>query len=701
VTPKFALLRDGARWEAVRAERLVQLPGGALTLARIPGAPVGGELDLPGPWDVLPSGLAASGGRVLATDTDGDRLLALESSPGSSQSACGTLVVTGLGFDRPRGLAVAGARLFAADSGNGRIQVFRLPGLELDAVWQGEAIDLVEPGDLAADSAGRIVVADLSLGCLRRFSPAGAPDRAWDAAVASHAELRAPRFVAADGAGRVWVSDHAARRVFVLDAGGALVASLELGAQPGALAVRGDRLLVADAASGELRAWDLAAAVDGAGHGVDLGIVPGVRAPVTALAAGPDALLVKTDASRAIAPLPWEAGCARRGRLVAGPLDAGAGQTWERLHVDARGDGVELSVQLVDRAEPPDPAGWMRAAALDTLVPPPPADGSAQPRSARHLWLTVELTSSDGRRAPVLEQIEARTVAPSYIDDLPSVYARRDAADGKGFLRRWLALFRAELGAEEELLDEMARRFDPRMVPASRLEWLSGWVALELPERADAGDARALIEAAHDIHTRRGTSAGLREAVLRETGLHVDVIEAHRERRIWQLGAGAGLGLDTALPAASPHGAVVPDPADPLVVGSYVVGQAGPLEPSDRVTPLFEETAHLFTVVLPPGTCVDEAARARLREVIDAEKPSHTDYHLCQVGARMRIGFQARLGVDSLVAGAPPPMRLAGVRLGFDSFLGDADQESPGGRVGSARIGRDTVLAGPAPERDP
>jgi phage tail-like protein len=380
---------------------------------------------------------------------------------------------------------------------------------------------------------------------------------------------------------------------------------------------------------------------------------------------------------------------------VAGPLDAGAGQTWERVHVTGDGAGIELSIHLRESpVPPPTAASWRSAATLDTLVPLPPPDGAARPPSARHLFVRVSLASADGRTAPVLEQIEASTTAPSYLEELPAVYARRDAAEGNGFLGRWLALFRAELGDEERLLDTMARRFDPRTTPGSWLDWLSGWVAMELPGRADADADRALVEAAHEIHTRRGTAAGLREAVRRETGLDVQVIEAFRERRIWQLGTTSRLGFDTALPALSPDGAVVPDPEAALVVGAYVVGASGPLEASDRVTPLVDETAHLFTVVLPPGPCVDDEARARLREVLDAEKPAHTDYHLCQAGARMRVGFQARIGVDSVVAGAPPPMRLEGVRLGLDSVLGDAGEDEPGGRVGkTARIGLDTVLA--------
>src|SRR5262245_27003927 len=108
--------------------RLAQAPGGALTLARIPGTAPGGEIDMPAPWEVLPSGVAVDGdGRTFVADTDGNRVLALDARCAT------TAVLTGLGFDRPRGLAVSGARLFVADSGNARIQVFRLPALALDA----------------------------------------------------------------------------------------------------------------------------------------------------------------------------------------------------------------------------------------------------------------------------------------------------------------------------------------------------------------------------------------------------------------------------------------------------------------------------------------------------------------------------------------------------------------------------------------
>lgn len=125
-------------------------------------------------------------------------------------------------------------------------------------------------------------------------------------------------------------------------------------------------------------------------------------------------------------------------------------------------------------------------------------------------------------------------------------------------------------------------------------------------------------------------------------------------------------------------------------VGHAVVGESMPLAASEFGDGLFGDYAHLFTVVAPAGSCRDKAARAALREVIDAEKPAHSDYHLCFIEPRMRVGFQARLGIDAVIAKVPPPLRLDGTRLDHDSYLDDA---SPGTRVGErARLGQDTVV---------
>jgi hypothetical protein len=138
------------------------------------------------------------------------------------------------------------------------------------------------------------------------------------------------------------------------------------------------------------------------------------------------------------------------------------------------------------------------------------------------------------------------------------------------------------------------------------------------------------------------------------------------------------------------HADLVAPPPATFDVGHAVVGESTPLAASEFGDGLFGDYAHLFTVVAPAGSCQDAAARAALREVIEAEKPAHTDYHLCFVEPRMRVGFQARLGIDAVVAKGPPPLRLDGTRLGHDSYLDDAPE---GTRLGArARLGQDTVV---------
>ena len=120
-------------------------------------------------------------------------------------------------------------------------------------------------------------------------------------------------------------------------------------------------------------------------------------------------------------------------------------------------------------------------------------------------------------------------------------------------------------------------------------------------------------------------------------------------------------------------------------VGHAVVGESRPAAASEFGAALFADHAHLFTVVAPAGSCRDAERRAALRAVIEAEKPAHSDFHLCFAEARMRVGFQARLSVDAIVAKGPPPLRLDGTVLGRDSFLGG---EPPGRRLGiDSRIG--------------
>jgi hypothetical protein len=135
--------------------------------------------------------------------------------------------------------------------------------------------------------------------------------------------------------------------------------------------------------------------------------------------------------------------------------------------------------------------------------------------------------------------------------------------------------------------------------------------------------------------------------------------------------------------------------AETMLAGQAVVGESGPLPAADFGAPLFSPTAHLFTALVPGARLPSVRQRHLLRQVIEAEKPAHTDFHLCFIEARMRVGFQARVGLDSIVAGPPPAMSMSGTVLGQDSHLGDNDDDAGAvtGRLGKhARVGQDALV---------
>jgi hypothetical protein len=134
---------------------------------------------------------------------------------------------------------------------------------------------------------------------------------------------------------------------------------------------------------------------------------------------------------------------------------------------------------------------------------------------------------------------------------------------------------------------------------------------------------------------------------------------------------------------------------DAVVVGQTIVGESGPARAADFGASLFSDTAHLFTVLAPAAKLAQPANRELFKQIVEDERPAHTDFHLCLVDARMRVGFQSRVGIDAIVAGCQDAMALDASRLGVESYLGDGDDDATGGvitRVGKrARVGRDSV----------
>jgi phage tail-like protein len=575
---RYTLLRHLASWEGATWRGLAPEADGVLALARVPNA-VDGQavVEAAASYDVGPSGLAVAAHEdVLLSDTDGHALVRV-------MGGCGDRFVLGNGagnapgrFDKPRGMVVVGGTLYVADSGNGRIQVFRLPGLELRDVWEGV---LREPVAMAADGRGRIYVADRGLKEVLRFSAAGIPDQAYNLSLAQLA-LAAPMAVAVDDAGQLYISDVTLNRVVRFDADGQLLTDLPATggpAKPRALVARGDRLYVADADGGRIWVYHQSQGW--------LGTLPGYRGSVSALAFDEQGrLYVKPGLDARYYVLEADRACVASGILDAGPFDAGDQSVWERVDVQLEAppdSAAELRFFLADSpASGPSAADWASsdtlAPAFDTLVPVP-VPGKAAAAGRRYLWLRLQLRSDDGHTSPRVFQVQAATTGESYLDHLPPVYARDDGPTR--FLARLLALFRAELGDWDRALDEMPRRFDPDVADDAALPGLAGWLGFELPRRLAPADWRRLIPRISRLYDRRGTPFGIRELCELYTGARPHLAEAFVERHVWQLGESSYLGFDTALPWAAPGGLVVPgfirtDPAFAGLLGDYYAGIA-------------------------------------------------------------------------------------------------------------------------------
>lgn len=160
------------------------------------------------------------------------------------------------------------------------------------------------------------------------------------------------------------------------------------------------------------------------------------------------------------------------------------------------------------------------------------------------------------------------------IDQLPAVYLEQD------FLRRFLAALDDVLAPVLLTIDNLPAHLDPRSAPEDFLAWLAQWVAVDPHEDSPVELRRDTVRGAVARHARRGTAAGLADAVRLETGAEAEIAESGGTA--WSTG---------------PH-TVLPGGARPWVT---------------------------IRVTERPGRAID---RVRLEELIGTEVPAHVGYTL-------------------------------------------------------------------------
>ena len=109
----------------------------------------------------------------------------------------------------------------------------------------------------------------------------------------------------------------------------------------------------------------------------------------------------------------------------------------------------------------------------------------------------------------------------------------------------------------------------------------------------------------------------------------------------------------------------------------------------------FHFYAHKFTVFVPASYEKEEARRKSLENLLQAERPAHTQFQVEYVAPRFRIGVQAMIGLDSVVGRYPSGVTLNQTTLDRASVLSTSTrgEAAPSFVVGKqARVGTTTKL---------
>jgi phage tail-like protein len=146
----------------------------------------------------------------------------------------------------------------------------------------------------------------------------------------------------------------------------------------------------------------------------------------------------------------------------------------------------------------------------------------------------------------VLLEPPSRSAKPPPVDEvpgpaslahgLPAIYRDPQALPGNpdgSFVRRLTAGLDEVLEPVIVTLDNLPAHFDPLTAPEHFLDWLAGWVGLELYEKWSPKLRRTLIASTVERHHKRGTKAGLEQVVAIFT--EAERVTVEESGGVWEL----------------------------------------------------------------------------------------------------------------------------------------------------------------------
>ncbi len=94
------------------------------------------------------------------------------------------------------------------------------------------------------------------------------------------------------------------------------------------------------------------------------------------------------------------------------------------------------------------------------------------------------------------------------------------------FTQRFVSAFDDVYAPILTTLDSLACYFDPHLAPPDFVDFLAGWVGIELDDSWSVQQRRAIVAGAAVVHRRRGTRRGIEEALGLGLGGEVTITES-------------------------------------------------------------------------------------------------------------------------------------------------------------------------------
>jgi phage tail-like protein len=561
------------------------------------------------------------------------------------------------------GVAVAARRhrVAVSDRGAGEVRVLGASGDELLAV-----IPLAEPGPLAFSPRGELLVAAGGVAPrLLGFSFAGAPQGEWPA------PLPVP---------------------------GASVDRMAF-AQDCAL------WLVMKAPDGSLSLWRATPEAP-AFTSADPRDLAASFAPTTLVTAAVEGFCLRDSPQGPACCFDWYGhpvdgvpappGIARekQGQLLTVAIDSGRPRCrWHRVRLEAAlPAGTSLSV-AVATSEQPTPVGQGDAAqetGWETFAAglPHPADWDPAPQGSldylirqpagRYLHLRLRLRG-DGVATPVVHRIRIDFPRSTSLERLPPVY--REEPRAEEFTERFLSLFDASVDELDRAIERFPAVLDGGAVPETLLPWLGTFLDLAFEASWSAERRRALLAATPGLYRRRGTRAGLAQAIRLVLGVEPVIQELATERAWGAVSHSARLGAVRLFGRARAR----------FTLGASTLCGAPLRSFGDPDLDPVAAASWRLRVLIPTPGAPPPVLQERLTRLLDSQKPAHTIVTTRVGGTGFVVGSWSAAGVDTLLAPLPAPV-LGGPRASARLSRATVLWTRRGGARGPLSVGRSAAV---------